>query len=384
MNRRVLLPSILLYGGLVALDLACHALSPYPEVYDQQYPTGSAESPPATGGAAATEDAATEDAAFEDSLAVEDASDTGTTTAPKCPGTATVFANAANPQTITLDGTNAYWTNGLASGGSVGYLARTSTSGTANTLVPGLMDPLFIANAAGYVGWSALGTVGLVSVAGGAGSASTPGTSLTTAAGVAVDSTNLYWVSGSNGIIVQSAPVGGGGTNALGTAPGDYSARGLSVFGANLYFAGSASTGGGGAIFMVGTGGGGAPTALKTFATGSPSDVATDATNVYWTDLTMGGGSVLSMPLGGGGVTTMASSLGMPNHLAVDSTNVYTADSTGGSVYEIPIGTSGATGGTGGTVKVLAKGTLPIGVAADDGQSVVYFTSASAICTVPK
>jgi hypothetical protein len=311
--------------------------------------------------------------ATEDAFGAED--DTG---APTCPTGATLFSNADNPQTITLDGVNAYWTNapdalGL---GSIGTLPRAS-SGTAAILISDLTEPLFIANASGYVAWSALGSVGLVKVAVAGGSATTPGSALVSAAGVAVDSADVYWVSGNAGVTVQSAPVGGGSANLLGTASGALSAGGLSVQQGFLYFAASAG-GAGGAIFQISIGGGGAPTALKTFAAGTPSDVVTDTTNVYWTDLSAGAGSVFSMPLGGGTVTTMASSLGRPHHLAVDSTNVYTADSTGGSVFEIPLGSSGV------TPKVLVSGTNPMGVAADDNQSVVYFTTATAICTIPK
>jgi hypothetical protein len=355
---------VLLCGGFVAFELACHTLSPQPGDYGEVYEAGAQSGPPSGG--------KTIDAATEDALGAED--DTG---APTCPTSATLFSNADNPQAITLDGVNAYWANAPAATGlgSIGTLPRAS-SGTATILVSGLTEPLYIANATGWVAWSSLGSVGLVNVSGGGGSATTPGADLVAAAGVAVDSADVYWVSGTTGVTVESAAVAGGGPNLLGTASGAFSAGGLSVQEGFLYFTVQANTGGG-AIFQVSIGGG-APTALKTFATGTPSDVVTDETNVYWTDLSAGGGSVFSMPLGGGTITTMASSLGSPHHLAVDSTNVYTADSTGGSVFEIPLGSSGV------TPKVLVSGTNPIGVAADDNQSVVYFTTATAICTIPK
>jgi hypothetical protein len=349
------------------LDLGCHAMSSYPGVEDEVFEAGQISLPSAGG-------------TPPDAAPTGDASDaTGGVLPPTCPTGATVFSNANDPQTITLDSANTYWTNAPATPGlgSIGVLPRVASSAVAGTLVGGLTEPLFIANANGFVAWTGLGSVGLVSESAGTGVGTALDTSLVAAAGVAVDASNVYWVSGSSSVTVQSAPVGGGGPILVGTASGAYSAGGLSVQGGSLYFAAYSAAAGGGAIYQVASGGG-VPTALQTFASGSPSDIVTDVTHIYWTDLSAGGGSVFSMPLGGGAITTMASSLGSPHHLSVDSTNVYTADSTAGSVYEIPLGSAGV------TPKVLVTAIGPMGVAADDSQTVVYFTSATAICTIPK
>jgi len=391
MNGRVHLRIVFLFGGFVAFDLACQALSPYPDVYDKVYEAGS-QTPQLVASAAGDASVATEDDA-EGALDGEtvDGDSESTASTPTCPPGATVFAAADGPQTITLDTTNAYWTNapGGTGTGSVAYLARASAGGAAKTLAPKLGAPLFIANAGGYVAWSELGTVGLVNVMSMTISTFTFTTTASSRiAGVAVGPTDAYWLSSSGGVIsVQSAPVIGGSAVQVGTVSTASLPGGLSIQGNTLYFAAYGrpgnSPGQGGAIYQVPTAGG-TPTAMQTFSPatgGTPNDLVTDSNNIYWTDLYAGGGSVFSMPLAGGTITTMASMLGVPPYLAVDSNNVYTADFKNGSVYEIPLGTPA---GAGGTPKVLATGVGPLGVAADDNQAVVYFTSASAICTVPK
>jgi hypothetical protein len=378
MNARVLLPCVFLCGGFVVFELACQAPSPYPPLYDQVYEAGIGTR--VTGGGGPTD--ATEP---EDGSASEDASgdDSGTiTVAATCPTGSTLFANADGPQAISLDKTNAYWANGAFGGsgvGSIGYLARASKSGKANPLVAGLDSPVYVANAGGVIAWSALGGgvgEGTVSSLTLSGTSKMPGSALTGPEGVAVDQSNVYWASdGTTGVLIQSAPVAGDTPITVGSTTDDNQAGGLSVQAGNLYFAGY-SSGGGGAIYEVPIGGG-TPKTLQTFPVGEPKDVVTDAANVYWTDLLAGGGSVFSMPLGGGTVTTMAAGLGSPNFMAIDSTNAYTADYTSGSVYEIPLGSVGK-------AKVLVTAVKPVGVAADDAASVVYFTELGAICTVAK
>jgi hypothetical protein len=392
MNGRVHLRIVFLFGGFVAFDLACQALSPYPSVYDKVYEAGS-QGPQTVASTTSDASVATEDAAEGalDGETVDGDSESAAPT-PTCPAGANVFAAAADPQTITLDGTNAYWTNDPPGGtgiGSIAYLARASAAGAAaKTLAPNLSEPLFVANANGYVAWSGVGTVGLVNVMSLTITSTFTTSASSSVAGVAVGPTDAYWLSNSGGVIsVQSAPVIGGSAVQVGTVSTASLPAGLSIQGNTLYFAAfadpsSSSPGSGGAIYQAPIAGGSTPTAMQTFSSGTPNDVVTDSANIYWTDLYANGGSVFSMPLAGGPITTMASTLGVPHYLAVDSTNVYTADFIGGAVYEIPLGTPA---GAGGTPKVLVTGGSPTaGIAADDNQAVVYFTSASAICTVAK
>jgi hypothetical protein len=77
------------------------------------------------------------------------------------------------------------------------------------------------------------------------------------------------------------------------------------------------------------------------------------------------------MPLGGGSVSTMASGIGGPRQIAVDSANVYFTAYNEGLVYEEAIGSTHP--------GVLASVLAPDGIAADDGDDNVYFSSATQI-----
>jgi hypothetical protein len=388
MTRQVLFCSLFLYGGLIVFALACQSLSPYPGVINEQYDAGQAMPPGSgsgtgsgTGDAEATEDA-TEDADGEPS---------DTTAPPACPTPSTLFATADFPQTITLNTSNVYWTNApftfedggarvLLPTGSVSSLTRGST-GTAKSIASALTGPIFVTNGSGYVGFTVLGAgvgAGGVDLFGESASTLTsPGMSLQAPGGVAIDSSNVYWVSDSAaGIVVESAPLKGGAATTIGIAAGSYLASSLSVKSGNLYFAAqNLSTLSGGAIFSVTTTAS-TPVPLQQFSTGSPSGVTTDNTNVYWSDI--GTGGIYSMPLGGGAITTIASGLGEPYYLAIDSSNLYTAEGMEGAIYEIPI--------SGGSPKKLATG-VPnetASIAADGNEALVYFGTKNAICTVAK
>ena len=167
------------------------------------------------------------------------------------------------------------------------------------------------------------------------------------------------------------------------------SAFGVAANGTSVYFAATDSSGGG--LFQLAVaapptsdGGvdGGTMAAKQVWTGGAaskPVDVVLDAANVYWTD--EGNRAVYSMPLGGGTVSTMASGLMSPARIAVDSKNVYFTDPVGKALYEVPIG---ATTGGGTTPKALAKGLAVVGVAADDHDNRVYFSSPTQILSIAK
>jgi hypothetical protein len=312
-----------------------------------------------------------------------------------CPTGSTLVASTEEPQTIALDSTNAYWTSDhvgdggtTLSTGTVQYIARSASSGVPNNLATGLSAPFIVNAGDGYVAYSVLGaggktgttgTVGLYNVSLG-GTPTTPGTSLQAPAGVAIDSTNAYWISstGGAGVVVQSASLAGGSETTLGTVSGSYLAGGLTVASGNLYFAAYLTpAGSGGGIYMVSTTGG-TPTPVQVFSTGQPYGVVSDSSNVYWTDPVQGG--VYDVPLGGGTITTLTTGVGTSYFLAVDSKNVYTADSAvAGAIYSAPI-----SGGGGATATKLIATTSPSGVAADNNDNFVYFTTAGAICSIAK
>jgi sugar lactone lactonase YvrE len=208
------------------------------------------------------------------------------------------------------------------------------------------------------------------------------GTGLTAPFGVAIDSANVYWVSSAGGgAAVQASSVTAGGATTLGTATGGFLPKGMAVNSSSIYFVAQLS-GGGGGLFELPIAGA-TPTEIWTGdATSAPVDVAVDATNVYWTD--QGDGAVYATPLGGGTVTTLASKtttsgLVGPARLAVDSKNVYFSDPKGMGLYEVPTG--------GGTVKTLVPTSAALamlGVAADDYDGNVYFSSPTEILSIPK
>jgi hypothetical protein len=384
MTRRVFFASIFLCGAPLALAIDCQSLSPYPSVYDQVYEAGHQSGSPGGGGGSPGDGGSGGDGEVTDD----------------CPPGTSRIAVTSTPWWLTLDTSNVYWTTlpsaaptdssfgGFAPTGTIESIARTSSSTTSNMLLTGLTGAMIITTASSYLAYSAVGAavgsdmglVGLASTPSGTGP-TTPGTSLTSPFGVAIDTSNVYWVSQVEGTpVVMSAPLGGGAATTLGTAIGYTTGQGLSQSGGMLYLAAGLQGGPGGAILTLPTSAPSTPTPLQTSSSWTPWDVRTDATNVYWDDHT--GGAVYQSPLAGGAVTTLATGLSSPDQLAVDMTNVYAVESTpSGKILEMTIGSSG-------TPKTLAMptDTIPGGVAADNNDTFVYFSmfSSNSICKVSK
>jgi hypothetical protein len=147
---------------------------------------------------------------------------------------------------------------------------------------------------------------------------------------------------------------------------------GVAASSSMLYFVGYEPAGNGG-LFSIPIKGG-VPTEMwmASAAGNHPTDVTVDSSSVYWTDT--GTGIVYSMPLGGGAVATVASGMMSPRSIAVDSTNVYFTATDG--IYEAPIAS--------GAPKLIAPVLNTLGIAADNTDAFVYFTSASAIVAIAK
>jgi hypothetical protein len=377
MTRRDLF-SYGLFAAPIVLAVACQNFSPYPGIYDSVYEAGAQGN--SSGGG--TPDSGSEGGLPDGELDV-------IVTANPCASPASLVAKTGEPTFLTVDSTNVYWVtlpaavDGGVFGSTGGLYSVPQAGGTPSSLIPNLTGAVAVANADGYLAYgtvgnayaSGMGTVGFAKTNG--SGQMTPGTNILQTSGVAIDSANIYWVSDTAGLYVQSASLSGGAPISLGTASG-YSSAGIAVNAGTgmLYFTGQ--LGAGGALFSMPTSGG-TPNTIEQFTSGQPNDITTDANNVYWDDLSAG--AVYSMPLAGGSITTLATGLTEPNELAVDSTNVYFVDKAiGGGIFEVPIG------GAGTAKRLFASGGADIPYGVGVSSSDVYFSLyvGNAICSVPK
>ena len=216
---------------------------------------------------------------------------------------------AANAQGIAADGQYVYWTNKTATGQIHRALP---TGGGLTTLVIGQNDPDWIASNGTLVAWTNEGTgdggntvmsVPVGSLAGATPTQLNTGDQGTTPAGIAIDTTSVYYATkNTGGGVVEAAALAGGSIRVLGS--------------------------------------------------GSFVDVAVDTTNVYWT----GGAETKTVYQNSKSATTGATAITIaawpglvcPLTIASDGTNVYffdqgmtTCGPTGtgtGSLYRVPIG----------------------------------------------
>ncbi len=189
------------------------------------------------------------------------------------------------------------------------------------------------------------------------------------AAGLAVDSTSVYWTTFTTPGGVLKVPLGGGSATTLASP---VSAGFIAVDSANVYW--TSQVGFGGSVMKVPLGGGGSTT-LDADAGFNPFSIAVDSTSVYWIQEGNGPavGTVMKVPLGGGTPLTLASAQAAPLRLTIDSTNVYWTNggsigtnSGDGAVLKIPLG--------GGALTTLASGQFsPSGIAVDSTN--VYWTN---------
>jgi hypothetical protein len=376
-----------------AAAVACGSITPYPQEDPLgTYPAGY-QHPGSSGSAGGGTDGGGGCFATEAGTVCPEGGLPEAAPPPTCTGCIQV-ALAHNPQSIALDKTSIFWTDGTGDpwlmipssspgSDSIMQAGRGGSASSAMVLVPGLSGPFIIKDQGSWLGWSNLSSsAGASSIdtfmVGATGAANTPGPGLMNAHGVALDATNVYWVSrGATGeASIESAPLAGGTASTLGmTATGlGFVPSGVAVNSTTLFFVGyEAATGGSGMLFAIPiTGGVPNPIWSASVPGTKPVDVAVDGANVYWVDNGSGAGAdgaVYSMPLAGGTVTTMASGVMAPVTIAVDSMNIYFTATDG--IHEEAIG------GTSPTLLVAIPDS--VSVAADDTDNFVYFTHSGAI-----
>ncbi len=253
--------------------------------------------------------------------------------------------------------------------------------------------------------------------AGGGGTPIALATGLPTVAGVATDSTNVYWVepgTGSNGEVlkvsvnggtssplstglaggysiavldgyvlwvaasdgtVKQVPIGGGTTSTI--SSGQDNPVGIATDSSHVYWANA------GTVYFASIPSGARNTSNSTFTisqvtaqnVGSgPALIATDGTSIYVIGPGSNGETLEAAPVGGGTVSTLASGLGGLGGMAVDSTGVYL---TTLSVERIPLG-----GGTPVTLPTTTS-TSKLGTIALDSTS-IYWTSSNGVMQLAK
>jgi hypothetical protein len=196
---------------------------------------------------------------------------------------------------------------------------------------------------------------------------------------VAVSSGVVYWSANSGGPAVLACPISGcgdAGARTITTYPSG--AAGLAVDTSNVYF--TCNTSDLATSFVLScalTGCGSTPTVIASEQI-LPFTIAIDDTNVYWLEEGTGTeGQLQSCPKGGSCTTPtlIATGLSYPSGLTVQGTNVYF--SSGPSVQSCPVT------GCGGSPTTLATDlTAPYGVAVDD--TYIYFTNYTSAGTVQR
>jgi hypothetical protein len=336
-------------------------------------------------------------------------------------GVTTLAAAQLRPLGIALSASEVYWSNvgAVTDAGSVpetgSIMEAERKGGGVGSVVSNLTEPQVLAYAtsgspSGALAWSELtGSTGTVRTLLLATGEPVQFTGLDLPVGVAIDGDRVYWVSSNGfGISVESAPLAGGATTTLGSTadengPGYIAVTPADTTGKRDIYVTGDTPAGGGTVYALPLEGGTMRVIWST-PIGEPYDIVADKTNVYWavpnlsdgtlyqmtnlppfdagTSIEDGGDGAVVENDAGPGFTSpvvLASSLTNSFFLAVDSTHVYFTTNVAktGGVFSVPIG--------GGTVTTLADNlSFPGGIAADDSDDFVYFTTISTIARVHK
>jgi hypothetical protein len=240
-----------------------------------------------------------------------------------------------------VDGANVYWAANN-SGGSSGKVASCPLAGcpmpaSPTVLASGQTGPWGVAVDSGNVYWSTGSTLDKAPLPSG-GSVTPVGSESKSIQPIAVDTANAYWAD-VNGSVMRCALSGcSSSATSLSTASVASPSNGLTLDGANVYWTTSGILSGINAF--IGTVskvpiGGGTVTVIATLQN-EPAGIAVDNTSVYWAN--SGAGTIVKCPLAGcpsNKQTTLAQSQDTPNGVAVDGTYVYWTTLGGGTVMRV-------------------------------------------------
>lgn len=183
--------------------------------------------------------------------------------------------NLMNPVPLVVETTDVIWAEyNTTPNGAIKTLPTDTIAAAGTILVSGLNYPSALAADTATVYWGDAGGIHSIPRTGGTPTtlaAAGPGNSL------AVDSTNIFWVDTSGG--VMKAALTGGPTTSIAQ---------VSIFNGN-----------------------------------SADRLVLDSTSVYWTEYDTTAGKIRKVAKTGGAVATLASNLALPLGIAVDATDVY-------------------------------------------------------------
>ncbi|HTG00484.1 MAG TPA: hypothetical protein VK654_07860, partial [Nitrospirota bacterium] len=283
-----------------------------------------------------------------------------------------------NPNSITLDSTNIYWTDDNGGVNKIGI-----TGGAITTLATGTY-PSHIAIDSSNVYWNDRGSIFKIGKNGGSIASLVSNTSITASVfNLTTDVANVYWA---DGLSIFKTELNSGTTTTFGvtTTSNGFSTIGLAIDTASLYWIESPLSGYGAvtttlkrADLISGT-----TTTLSTtpltpwgYHIVAKRPIVMDSTSVYWTD----GFSIYKVGLNGGAETVLSAGAGA---LAVDSTSVYwTSGFNPGYGCISCVNKVGINGGSPTILTCIRDCNIDITV---DSTSVYWITDSSAIKKIAK